>query len=64
MGDAEDDAERARASRRYDELHHQLQHQDAYSVDHRVEEILAGLGFASVDFSAPRRRSRAGNSRA
>jgi ATP-binding cassette, subfamily F, member 3 len=50
MGVAEDDVERARASRRYDELHHQLQHQDAYSVDHRVEEILTGLGFPTTDF--------------
>src|SRR5436305_7858455 len=29
MSEAEDDAERARATRRYDELHQQLQHQDA-----------------------------------
>jgi ATP-binding cassette subfamily F protein 3 len=50
MSEAEDDAERARASRRYDDLHHQIEHQDAYSIEHRVEEILGGLGFASADF--------------
>ncbi len=53
MGEAESDDERARASRRYDEIHHQIQHQDAYSVDHRVEEILAGLGFKTADFDRP-----------
>ena len=50
MAGAEDDDDRTRASRRYDELHHQLQHQDAYSVEHRVEEILTGLAFSTNDF--------------
>ena len=50
MAEAESDDDRARAARRYDELHHQIQHQDAYSVDHRVEEILTGLGFKTADF--------------
>jgi ATP-binding cassette subfamily F protein 3 len=50
MSAAEDDAERARASRRYDELHNQLEHQDAYSIEHRVEEILAGLAFSPSEF--------------
>src|SRR3954447_11610895 len=55
MSGAEDEADRARASRRYDELHDQLEHQDAYSIDHRVEEVLGGLGFATADFSRPAR---------
>ena len=50
LSEAEDDAERARATRRYDELHDQLEHQDAYSIEHRVEEILGGLGFPRTDF--------------
>ncbi len=50
MAEADDDAERDRASRRYDELRDRLEHQDAYSVDHRVEEILGGLGFPTADF--------------
>src|SRR5438309_2529814 len=50
MAEAEDDADRSRASRRYDELRDRLEHQDAYSVDHRVEEILGGLGFPTSDF--------------
>jgi ATP-binding cassette subfamily F protein 3 len=55
LAEAEDDDERARATRRYDELHHQIQHQDAYSVEHRVEEILTGLGFSPADFDRPAR---------
>ena len=50
LAEAEDEAETARASRRYDDLSDRLSHQDAYSLDHRVEEILGGLGFATVDF--------------
>ena len=48
MAEAEDEADRDRASRRYDELHEQLEHQDAYSIDHRVEEILDGLRFTAA----------------
>src|SRR3954462_10716266 len=55
MAEAENDDERARATRRYDELHNQLEHQDAYSIDHRVEEVLGGLGFAQADFGRPAR---------
>src|SRR3954452_15428456 len=55
LAEAEDDDDRARASRRYDELHNQLVHQDAYSIDHRVEEVLGGLGFSSADFTRPAR---------
>ncbi len=51
LSEAEEEAEKAVATRRYDELHNQLEHQDAYSIDHRVEEILAGLGFATADFT-------------
>lgn len=50
MSEADDDADRIRASRRYDEINERLQHQDAYSIEHRVEEILGGLGFSTVDF--------------
>ncbi len=51
MADADDEADRARATKRYGEIHDQIQHQDAYSVEHRVEEILSGLGFDTADFS-------------
>ena len=50
MAEAESESERQRASRRYDELRDRIEHQDAYSIDHRVEEILSGLGFSRSDF--------------
>ncbi len=55
MAESEDQGDRDRASRRYDELHERLIHQDAYSIDHRVEEILCGLRFAEADFHRPAR---------
>jgi ATP-binding cassette subfamily F protein 3 len=53
MSVADTQADRERATRRYDELHEQLVHQDAYSIDHRVEEILCGLGFQEAEFERP-----------
>ncbi len=53
IAEAEDDFDRDRASRRYEELRDRIEHQDAYSIDHRVEEILGGLGFAATDFDRP-----------
>jgi len=50
MAEAEDPADRERAELRYDELHRQIEHQDAYSIDHRVEEVLTGLGFSESEF--------------
>jgi ATP-binding cassette subfamily F protein 3 len=50
MAEAEDEADRERAGRRYDEIHGLLEHQDAYSIDHRVEEVLTGLGFTEPEF--------------
>jgi ATP-binding cassette subfamily F protein 3 len=53
MAEAEDDEDRQRAERRYDELFRQIEHQDAYTIDHRVEEVLTGLGFGSAEFHRP-----------
>src|SRR3954465_5104167 len=50
IAEAEDEADRVRAARRFDELRDRLEHQDAYSIDPRVEEILGGLGFPAADF--------------
>lgn len=50
---ATDDNERKTLSARYDRLHEMLAHHDAYNVDHRVEQILAGLGFAEQDYHRP-----------
>jgi ATP-binding cassette subfamily F protein 3 len=50
MAEAEDEIDRERAARRYDEIHRLIEHQDAYSIDHRVEEVLTGLGFSEPEF--------------
>src|SRR5262245_60150246 len=49
LAEADDPADRERAARRYDALHEMIEHQDAYSIDHRVEEVLTGLGFAESE---------------
>ena len=53
MADAEDEHDQQRATKRYDEINEQLEHQDAYSIEHRVEEILGGLAFKTDDFERP-----------
>ena len=53
MSEAEDDYDRDRATKRYAEIHDRLEHQDAYSIEHRVEEILGGLAFSTADFDRP-----------
>ncbi|MDG3003386.1 ABC-F family ATP-binding cassette domain-containing protein [Paludisphaera mucosa] len=53
MAEAEDEADRQRAGLRYDQIHEQIIHQDAYDVDYRVEEILSGLGFVAADHDRP-----------
>jgi len=53
LAEADDEDDRDRAGRRYDELNDRLLHQDAYSIDHRVEEILSGLGFSEAEFHRP-----------
>lgn len=50
MGTATTDAERKQLSDRYDRLHEQLQTNDGFHLDNRVEEVLSGLGFAEADW--------------
>ncbi len=35
---------------RFDRLNELLRTQDAYRLDHKIEAVLSGLGFAQVDF--------------
>jgi ATP-binding cassette subfamily F protein 3 len=51
MAEADDEADLLRATRRYESIKDQIEHQDAYSIEHRVEEILGGLGFTSAEFT-------------
>lgn len=50
LANATDEATRKSLSARYDRLNDMLSHHDAYSVDHHVEEVLDGLGFAKIDY--------------
>ncbi len=50
---ASDDAQRKSLAARYDRLNELLSHHDAYTVDHKIEQVLDGLGFARDDFKRP-----------
>jgi ATP-binding cassette subfamily F protein 3 len=45
-----DETERKSLAARYDRLNELLSHHDAYSVDHKIEQVLDGLGFRREDF--------------
>jgi ATP-binding cassette subfamily F protein 3 len=48
-----DDSEKKTLSARFERLNEMLRHHDAYNVDHRVEEVLDGLGFRRADYDRP-----------
>ncbi len=50
LAKATDESERKSLAARYDRLHELLSHHDAFHVDHRIEEVLEGLGFRREDF--------------
>ena len=50
LANARDESTRKSLSERYDRLNEMLRHHDAYSVDHKIEEILSGLGFIKEDY--------------
>ncbi len=50
---AADEPTRKRLAARYDRLNELLRHHDAYNVDHHVEAVLDGLGFAAADYDRP-----------
>src|SRR5947209_8918734 len=47
---ATDEAERKALAARYDRLNELLRYHDAYNLDHRVEQVLDGLGFRPEDY--------------
>jgi ATP-binding cassette subfamily F protein 3 len=53
MAKASDDKEQARLHKRYDDIQHELEKHDAYHIDHRVDEVLIGLGFSKDDYDRP-----------
>jgi ATP-binding cassette subfamily F protein 3 len=48
-----DETEHKALAARYERLNDLLHHHDAYNVDHRVEQVLDGLGFRAADYSRP-----------
>ncbi len=50
LAHAADEAERKQLSARFDRLNEQLHSQDAYQLDHKVGEVLSGLGFREADY--------------
>ena len=57
MGEAisreSDEQERGRLERRFDHLQHELARRDAYHLDHKIERVLAGLGFSAAEYPQP-----------
>ena len=43
----------ARWQKRYDVVQHELQRLDAFNLDHRVDEVLLGLGFTKEQYDQP-----------
>ncbi|MFL5329969.1 MAG: ABC-F family ATP-binding cassette domain-containing protein [Gemmataceae bacterium] len=50
---AKDEIERKSLSARYDRLTELLSHESAYTLDHKVEQVLQGLGFTTADYDRP-----------
>jgi ATP-binding cassette subfamily F protein 3 len=53
MATASDDAERAHWARKYDDCHELLEHHGGFQFEHRIEEVLFGLGFVRQEFDRP-----------
>src|SRR5437870_7457507 len=49
LAQATDETRRKQLADRYDRLHELLHYHDAFNVDHRIEEVLDGLGFRRDD---------------
>ncbi len=48
-----DPAEHRRLAARYDALQQELHRRDAYNLDHKIERVLHGLGFAQKSYQQP-----------
>lgn len=53
MSVEKDATELARLSKRYDAVQHELHHLDGFHVDHRIDEVLQGLGFHRGQYDQP-----------
>ncbi len=50
LAQATDESQRKALAQRYDRLQELLHSQEAFAVDHRIEEVLQGLGFVADDY--------------
>jgi ATP-binding cassette subfamily F protein 3 len=50
---ATDDDDRQRLGKQFDRLQHALHLHGAYSLDHKIEQVLTGLGFREQSFQQP-----------
>src|SRR5438874_1709371 len=50
---ATDEGTKKSLAARYERLNEMLRYHDAYNVDHRVEQVLDGLGFESEEYARP-----------
>lgn len=53
LGEVRDSVEQERLTRRYDAVQHELQHLNGFQVDHRIDEVLQGLGFSRSQHDQP-----------
>lgn len=60
LAHATDPQQRQTLAARYERLHDLLQYHDAYNVDHRIEQVLDGLGFVQQDYERPVETSSGG----
>ncbi len=58
-----DPIERKQLSAKFDRLSEQLSAQDAYQLDHKVEDVLEGLGFKAADYDREVRTFSGGQQR-
>jgi ATP-binding cassette subfamily F protein 3 len=50
IAETEDETERRRLGKRFDLLQQELHRHDAYHLDHKIERVLEGLGFARGEY--------------
>ncbi|OYW13584.1 MAG: hypothetical protein B7Z55_16580, partial [Planctomycetales bacterium 12-60-4] len=48
-----DSVEQERLTKRYDTVQHELHHLNGFQVDHRIDEVLLGLGFSRSQYHQP-----------
>ncbi|QVL30687.1 ABC-F family ATP-binding cassette domain-containing protein [Telmatocola sphagniphila] len=63
MSGVNDPQEQKVLEARYERLNEQLHHNDAYALDHKVETVLGGLGFNTVDYNRDVRTFSGGQQR-